>query len=267
MTNRLAELQDSTPDVPFQGKADLHIHSAAGDALPSPQSILDHVEAHTDLDLIAITDHDCVDGALEAREIAARGHYRFEVIVGTEVTTISGHLLALFVEERLPMFQSLERTIEAVHRQGGLCIVPHPMSWLTFSVGESLLRRHALHQTSTLCLDGLEGFNPSVAGWVCHKRVRLLNDAALRLPELGGSDAHQLVQIGTAYTMFAGRTAVEFCQSLKLRQTVARGQFWSAGMHLHGAAEQSFRAMIIHPGQKIRRAIGSKLSAQRRPAS
>jgi predicted metal-dependent phosphoesterase TrpH len=252
-----------TESVPVLGKADLHIHSAAGDALPTPLEILDYVEEHTDLDLIAITDHDDVSGALEARELAERSRYRFEVIVGTEVTTLAGHLLALFVEERLPMFQSLEKTIEAVHRQGGLCVVPHPMSWLTFSVGEGLLRRHGRHQSRELCFDGLEGFNPSVAGWVCHKRVRDLNQSLLGLPELGGSDAHQLVQIGTAYTLFNGRDARDFRRSLKAHETVACGAFWSASFHLHGAAEQSWKSMVVHPSQKLYRAIGAMLGAQR----
>lgn len=253
----------SLPDVPVEGKADLHIHSAVGDALPTPRDILDYVAERTDLDVIAITDHDDVQGGLQARDLAAQRHYPFEVIVGTEVTTLAGHLLALFVEERLPMFQSLERTIEAVHRQGGLCIAPHPMSWLTFSIGEVLLRRHSQHSSPELCLDGLEGFNPSIAGWVCHKRVRDLNARVLGLPELGGSDAHQLPHIGTAYTLFHGRSAADLRRSLLQHDTIACGAFWSASFHLQGAAEQSWKSLVIHPGQKLYRAIGARLGAPR----
>lgn len=263
MAEQRAAPQRLSPDTPGMGKADLHIHSDAGDALPAPRDILDYVEEHTDLDVIAITDHDEVQGALEAREIAARRGYRFQLVVGTEVTTIAGHLLALFVEERLPMFQSLERTIEAVHRQGGLCIAPHPMSWLAFSIGEVLLRRYSQHPSPALCLDGLEGFNPSVAGWVCHKRALDLNATTLGLPELGGSDAHQLQQIGTAYTLFNGHTAVDLCRSVLQRETIACGTFWSASFHLQGAAEQSWKSLVVHPSHKLYRAIGSRLGSQR----
>ncbi len=251
------------PNEAKLGKADLHIHSAAGDALPTPQQILDYVEEHTDLDLIAITDHDEIKGALEAREIAARRRYRFTVVVGTEITTRSGHLLALFVEERFPMFQSLERTIAAVHRQGGICVVPHPLSWLTLSVGARLLRRHGLHQSPELTIDGLEAFNPCVAGWVSHKRVLKLNASLLHLPELGGSDAHQLHQIGTAYTAFAGHSVADFHNALYGRETVACGSFWSAGDHLRGAAEQSWKSMVLHPSHKIRRALRAGSAAER----
>jgi len=263
MVEHRQELRRSLPDDPVEGKADLHIHSAVGDALPTPQEILDYVAEHTDLAVIAITDHDDVQGGLQAREIAAQRQYPFEVVVGTEVTTLAGHLLALFVEERLPMFQSLERTIETVHRQGGLCIAPHPMSWLTFSIGEVLLRRYSRHRSPELCLDGLEGFNPSVAGWVCHKRVRALNAKVLGLPELGGSDAHQLLQIGTAYTLFGGHSAADLRRALLRRETIPCGSFWSASFHLQGAAEQSWKSLVIHPGQKLCRAIGARLGAPR----
>src|SRR3972149_9721433 len=80
------------------GKADLHLHTASGDGMASPRQILDYVEAETDLDIIAVTDHDDLRGALEAREACARGRYRLHVIPGMEVTAIAGHIIALWVE-------------------------------------------------------------------------------------------------------------------------------------------------------------------------
>jgi predicted metal-dependent phosphoesterase TrpH len=85
------------------GKADLHVHTAFSDGMADARAVLEYVEAHTDLDVLAITDHDDVRGALKAREIWARGHYRFELVTGAELTTIEGHLLALFVEEPLEL--------------------------------------------------------------------------------------------------------------------------------------------------------------------
>src|SRR5438552_1965561 len=99
----------------LRGRADLHIHSAVGDGLATVARILDYVEHRTDLDLIAITDHDEVRGALEARELAAAGRRRFEVIVGTEITTRQGHLLAYQIGRRYPMLRSLRDSIAAVH--------------------------------------------------------------------------------------------------------------------------------------------------------
>ncbi|MCJ7620259.1 MAG: PHP domain-containing protein, partial [Anaerolineae bacterium] len=105
------------------GKADLHIHSRAGDGVASVKDILEHVEHETDLDLIAITDHDLLDGALEARELAARKECHFEVLAGMEITTLEGHLLAYDLERPVRMLMPLRRTIQLVHEQGGFCIV------------------------------------------------------------------------------------------------------------------------------------------------
>ena len=84
--------------------------------------------AHTDLDVIAITDHDETSASLEAREWAARHGYRVQVVPGVEVTTREGHLLALFIEERPPALRALQATAEWVLAQGGLCVAPHPFT-------------------------------------------------------------------------------------------------------------------------------------------
>ena len=97
------------------GKADLHIHTSLGDGLASVEQIFDFVENYTDLDIIAITDHDDIRGALQALELAERRNYRFQVIPGNEITTRNGHLLALFVTQEFPMLRSLEWSMAAVH--------------------------------------------------------------------------------------------------------------------------------------------------------
>ena len=122
------------------GTADLHLHTSMGDGLPEPEELLDYVQDHTDLDVIAVTEHDQLGTALRVRELhARRGGCSFEVVTGIEVTTLAGHLLALFVEEPVPSMRPLARTIDLVHRQGGLCIVPHQLSPLTRSVGARTL--------------------------------------------------------------------------------------------------------------------------------
>src|SRR5215218_1136922 len=96
------------PSALSTGKADLHIHTSLGDGLASVEQIFDFVENYTDLDVIAITDHDDARGALQALELAERRNYRFQVIPGNEITTRNGHLLALFVTQEFPMLRSLE---------------------------------------------------------------------------------------------------------------------------------------------------------------
>ena len=62
------------------GRADLHMHSTYSDGIDTIQQILHHVEYNTDLNVIALTDHDVVEGALRARDLWAKGNYRFDFI-------------------------------------------------------------------------------------------------------------------------------------------------------------------------------------------
>jgi predicted metal-dependent phosphoesterase TrpH len=196
------------------GKADLHIHTAASDGMFSPRELLDYVEAETDLDVIAVTDHDDLTGALEAREALARGAYRFEVIAGMEVTAIEGHIIALFVEEPLPSLRPVEEVLAAVHRQGGLAIAAHPLSWLTRSLGRRGLERIAGSEREGVYLDALETANQSPGSRVGLKEAAALNRERYRLAEVGGSDAHFLKAIGSAHTEFPGRSAQDLRRSI-----------------------------------------------------
>lgn len=195
------------------GKADLHLHSSHSDGMAEVSELLDHVEAGTDLDVIAITDHDSLRGAHDARERWARGRYRFEVVTGMEVTTIEGHLLALFIEEPVPCLRRVEETAEAVHRQGGICVAPHPFTWLTRGLGLRHLRRAAPH------LDGIEVTNGTPAGRLGAKKARRHNSREFRLAEVGGSDAHFLRCVGAGYTDFPGTTARDLREAITSRIT------------------------------------------------
>jgi predicted metal-dependent phosphoesterase TrpH len=187
-------------------KADLHLHTARGDGMATIEALLDFVELQTDLDLIAVTDHDQLDAALEARETHARhGGYHFEVITGVEITTIEGHLLALGLESPVPSFRPLTQTIDAVHRQGGLCVIPHPMSWLSRSIGRHGIERVLGRAPDGVWFDGIETCNQSPAGKVVDAQVRRLNETQFGLSVAGGSDAHYLPVVGTSFTAFPGQ--------------------------------------------------------------
>jgi predicted metal-dependent phosphoesterase TrpH len=242
------------------GKADLHIHSSIGDGLASVEEILDWVENETDLDLISITDHDDLTASMIAREIASRRNYRFDFIAGMEITTRAGHLLAYGLERPVRMLMPLERSIDAVHAQGGVCLVPHPMSWLTRSIGQ---RRLMAMNNGSLRADGIELLNPSVAGRVSYQKAIDMNREILNLAEVAGSDAHSLSLIGSAYTEFPGHTAEEFLQALADHKTEAKGQFWTFAEHYEIAGRQMLRSMVITPSHKVGRAIGQYIKHKR----
>ncbi len=195
------------------GTADLHLHTALGDGLPELPELLAYVEGRTDLDVVAVTEHDQVEAALRLRELHARGRYRFDVVVGAEITTLEGHLLALFIEEPVASLRPLARTIDAIHKQGGLCVVPHPLSYLTRSIGRHGIERIVRRRADGLWFDGIELANPSPAGRATAGRARMLNETRFGLPVIGGSDAHFLATVGCGRTLFTGRTAADLSES------------------------------------------------------
>lgn len=242
------------------GKADLHMHTSLGDGLATVQQIFDFVENYTDLDVIAITDHDDIRGAMQALELIERRKYRFHVIPGIEITTRNGHLLALFVERDFPMLRTLEWSMQAVYEAGGMAIAPHPLSWLTTSIREKQLL--AVHN-GKYPFHGIETFNPSYAGRVAHTRVKELNKTKLHLPEFGGSDAHANSMIGKGYTLFPGTTIEALLQAIKDGTTEAGGTFMTLRDHGAIAAPNMWKSMIVHPSYKVKRAITRRIKERR----
>jgi predicted metal-dependent phosphoesterase TrpH len=235
-----------------RGRADIHMHSTFSDGLATPEQIVRFAERSA-LDAIAITDHDTLEGALIARELVAKGNFAFEVIVGTEVTTSRGvHLLALFIEEPVPLYRSLEHTIDFVAKQGGICIAPHPLSPLTPSVGRGQIERLlAAHYP----LMGVETMNPTPAGRITRTKLLRLN-ARWGLAAVGGSDAHFLCRIGTAYTEFEGRTADDFRLSLSAGTTTAcEVPLPHPHVRMSDYVRQSGKSMLLNPAQKVQRRL------------
>src|SRR2546425_8980343 len=111
-----------------RGRADLHMHTTASDGWPSPQQVVDHVRL-TGLDVIAVTDHDTIEGALRAADHAAR-RGRVQIVIGEEVSSRDGHIVGLFLEKRIRPGLTAAATVHAIHEQGGLAVAVHPF-WRT----------------------------------------------------------------------------------------------------------------------------------------
>src|SRR5205085_7862326 len=175
----------STTKMTKISKADLHIHTVHSDGAATVPELLTHVAANTDLRLIAVTDHDSIAGARQAAQLAPQ--FGVEVIIGEEVSTADGHLLALFIDSFLPPERPAAETIAAIHAQGGLAIAPHPFDRSVPSLGCAGLDQ------SGWDFDAIEGFNAGVVWWQRGSN-RTAQRAATQMgfPLLGGSDSHAL---------------------------------------------------------------------------
>ena len=228
----------------------MHIHTLYSDGTADLQALLDHVETSTDLDLIAITDHERIDGALRARELHAGGSYSYALVPGEEVTTRRGHVLALFVEARIPALRPLAETVERIHAAGGIAIAAHPLAPLTPSLGRRSLLALQAEASAERRLDGIELMNPSAAGRSRRLARRRLNEMRLHLPAVGNSDAHVLEGIGTAWTWFPGSGAADYRAALIAGTTQPDGTFWS---NWHNVAV--YRRQLVAKARHLRHTL------------
>jgi hypothetical protein len=161
---------------------DLHMHTDHSSDCATPVDVLLASARAAGLGAIAVTDHNEISGALDARAKAAE--FGVKVIVAEEVKTADqGEVIGLFIEEKIPRGMTLDETIAAIRAQGGLVYVPHPFD-----------RLHAVPDYEHLLavvedLDALEVFNARVA-------ISAFNEEAVRFAAKyrivggAGSDAH-----------------------------------------------------------------------------
>jgi predicted metal-dependent phosphoesterase TrpH len=234
------------------GTADMHLHSLYSDGTATVKEILDHVEEHTSLDVVAVTDHERIDGALRAAELHAAGDYSFDLVVGEEITTRRGHVLALYITERVPALRPLEETLAAIHAQGGIAIAAHPLAPIPLSVGRRSLRRVRDHVTHGVHFDAIELFNPSHAGRTRHEARLALNARELGLPGVGNSDAHVLEGIGTGRSTFPGHTAADYRAAVLDGTVLPDGDAHWSSVHNLDVYRRQLGAKVRHLWHTVR---------------
>ncbi len=166
---------------------DLHMHTDHSPDCATPVDTLLDTAKRVGLGAIAITDHNEISGALEARE-RANG---IKVIVAEEVKTADqGEVIGLFIEEKIPRGLTLQDTIAEIRRQGGLVYVPHPFD-----------RMHAVPDYEHLLdvvedIDAIEVFNPRVAFSAFNEEAARFA-AKYRIVAGAGSDSHVAQGLGS----------------------------------------------------------------------
>ncbi len=216
-------------------RADLHVHTTASDGAATVPELLAHIAQSPDMCLIAITDHDSIAGACQAAQLAPQ--FGVEVIIGEEVSTADGHLLALFIDTFLPPGRPAAETIAAIHAQGGLAIAPHPFDRSVPSLGRAGLDQPGWD------FDAIEGFNAGVVWWQRgSNRTAQRAAARMGLPLVGGSDAHALATTGLGYTLFPGTSANDLYRAIQADQTGWGGHYWTFGQY----AEITYRLIRQH---------------------
>jgi len=198
-------------------KADLHIHSTHSDGTGKIPEILEYAATQTDLKVIAITDHNTIEGALFAKELEEL--YDIEVVVGEEVSSSEGHILGLFLTEEIPQGLTPLETIARINDQGGIAIIPHPFS--NRGIFGPFGRSSFASALSELAFHALEVYNSvPYLGWANRVAAKMFSGGQ-GIAAVGGSDAHMLHSVGRGYTVFRGTTAEDLRRSINELETHA----------------------------------------------
>lgn len=186
-------------------RVEFHCHTMySKDSLVEPRKLVETARRKR-LDRLIVTDHNRIGGALDAQKIAPE-----LVIVGEEILTTHGELLAAFVREEIPAGLEPLEAIRRLKEQGAFISVSHPLDPL-----RGWKRKHLLEILPHL--DALEVFNARCVD-------RKFNDDARAfarehgLPGIVGSDAHTLMEVGRATL-----TVAPFTDAESLRKVIASG--------------------------------------------
>ena len=165
---------------------DFHVHSIYSfDSLMSPREILREAKMKG-LRGIAITDHNTIEGAIEAQKL--NRDPELTVIIGAELKTEVGEIIGIFLKNGI-FSKKIREVIDEIHSQGGLVILPHPYKYKrTIFSDKSILEK----------IDFIESFNSRCTPKQ-NRKAQLLAES-LNKPGVGGSDAHFLPEIGNAKT-------------------------------------------------------------------
>jgi len=163
---------------------------------------------------IAITDHNEIRAAFEAKRIAKRmfPKGRFEVVIGEEILTDKGEVLAYYLTERIRPGR-FEEVIDEIRKQGAICSIAHPFTRFRKNFTGSL-------RSASKLVDALETFNSrNIVPGANSKAESAAGRYGLGIT--GGSDAHFPFEVGSGYTRFPESLPLE--KAIRLRKTSASG--------------------------------------------
>jgi predicted metal-dependent phosphoesterase TrpH len=186
---------------------EFHCHTIASkDSLTRPADLV-AAARRKGLDRVIVTDHNTIAGARVAQEIDPE-----LIIVGEEILTTRGEILAAFVTEEIPPFLSPQETLHRLREQGAFISVSHPYD----------VRRHGWKEAELLeilpFVDAIEVYNSRCMQPVFNQMARAFAEAH-DIPGTVGSDAHAAFELGRSFLVLD-----PFEEAEGLRQVIRRGQ-------------------------------------------
>ncbi|WP_418282364.1 PHP domain-containing protein [Halorubrum sp. DTA98] len=219
---------------------ELHTHSELSHDGRDPVGLLLEQAAAVGLDALAVTDHDEIDASFEAAERAP--DYGLVGIVGMEVTCAAGHVLAFGVDDLVESGLPFDETLDRIHDQGGIAVVPHPFQKTRHGVAAHVSDEQLANA------DAIEVYNSRLFTGRANRQAETF---AVRhgLPMTAGSDAHISEMVGQAVTEVGAndRTAAAILSAIADGRTSVVGKRtpWRVSIRQFagGAKRRAFRTI------------------------
>jgi predicted metal-dependent phosphoesterase TrpH len=219
-------------------RVELHTHTCySKDSLVTPEALIATCR-RKGIDRLVVTDHNSISGALRLKELAPE-----LIIVGEEIMTTEGELLAFFVREWVSPGQTPQETLSRLRDQGAFISVSHPFDRLRRGAWDEAALLEIIEQ-----VDALEIFNARCL-------FNADNAAALALAQRHnklmtvGSDSHTAREIGRATVEMEPFDSVE-----TFRANLAQARFYttlsSVWIHFASTYAKWVRRLGLSPQPK-----------------
>jgi predicted metal-dependent phosphoesterase TrpH len=167
-------------------EVDFHCHSNySKDSLSRPEDLVRACH-RKGLNKIVVTDHNSITGALAAHALDPD-----RIIVGEEIKTTLGEILAAYVTEEIPRGLTPQETIRRLRDQGAFISVSHP-----FDSRSGAWKFTDLLEIASL-VDAIEVFNARILKQDANS-LAMEFARQQHLPGTVGSDAHAAFELGNA---------------------------------------------------------------------
>jgi predicted metal-dependent phosphoesterase TrpH len=158
-------------------RADLHIHTAySSDASNQPKTIVEKLNAHPIIKVLAITDHNTCEGYLKVKELA-KAYTDILIIPGVEITAQEGEIIVLGITELPPKPWTAQNIIDFARENEALTVAPHP--YRGFGLADHIQK---------LEINAIETLNGITKPSLNRKAEKIAKKRGL--PGVAGSDAH-----------------------------------------------------------------------------
>jgi predicted metal-dependent phosphoesterase TrpH len=171
--------------------ADFHIHvNFSQDSIITPKNLVKIAQKRA-ISVIAVTDHNCFEGAKSTLKEAKDTNAAIMVVPGMEISSDHGHVIALFIQEKIRS-KKYDEILEEVDNQDGLVVIPHPCK-----KGQEFTRKEYAKA------DLLEGLNGRATTTENESAIKLADSLCMSV--IAGSDSHIPFELGRVRTLLPWR--------------------------------------------------------------